>query len=52
MKAGVNLSAGARSEWAREIGITVILSVVNHIHAPDAGSAFYRASLGLRMASR
>jgi 3-hydroxybutyryl-CoA dehydrogenase len=50
MKAGVNYPRGP-VEWAREIGIAMVLSVIDHIHEQTLDPR-YRASLGLRMASR
>jgi 3-hydroxybutyryl-CoA dehydrogenase len=49
MKAGVNYPRGP-AEWARELGIAAILSVIDHIHE-QTHDPRYRASLGLRMAS-
>ena len=50
MKAGVNYPRGP-VEWARDIGVGVILSVIDHIHEQTQDPR-YRASLALRMASR
>jgi 3-hydroxybutyryl-CoA dehydrogenase len=50
MKAGVNYPRGP-VEWARDIGVAAVLSVIDHIHEQTQDPR-YRASLGLRMASR
>jgi 3-hydroxybutyryl-CoA dehydrogenase len=50
MKAGVNYPQGP-VEWARDIGVAVILSLIDHIHE-ETRDPRYRASLGLRMAAR
>ena len=50
MKAGVNYPRGP-IEWARELGIAAVLSVIRHIHEQTQDPR-YRASLGLQMALR
>jgi 3-hydroxybutyryl-CoA dehydrogenase len=50
MRYGVNYPQGP-IEWARQIGLLHVLSVIDNIHEQTRDPR-YRASLGLRMAAR